>query len=378
MLRKVTILLVVLLAFPLASQAADDSGPDMTSTQQEAETTIWRWPEAGISFEYPSDWTFQRADNFEFVLQSSGEVPRGMGMQLFPLEEGDTLVSVFDDFATEIGAELEEIEVGGVDAVRVQLPEDAGRQSVMVAYLHAEEGIALMSFSGLVEDWDVFSGQIDQILGTASISTLSLDVELLNQQMQVNFEEGEVLSVGEADADVRIVEVIDFSCPHCANYSPSINRVIHDYVAPGDLKIEFYTVTWVGDELSETAASAQYCAASLGFGWDVHELLFDLQRTEGRDFFSNENLIEAVTGLDADTEGFAECMESGQFKALIERDLKIAEDYDAQGTPAVLVSESDAEPAHVLNSAGEPYRGGVPLLLLYNQIDTLLASNQEF
>jgi predicted DsbA family dithiol-disulfide isomerase len=353
--------LVLLMAFPLAAHAQDA-----------AETSTWHWPETGIRFEYPADWSFEPVEGFEFVLQASDEIPRGMGLQVFPLAEGDTLSDVFESISEEMGVEAEIIELGGVDAMMLALPEDSGRQSLLVGYTPDEASLVLISFSSATEIWDDFSGQIDQVMESAIITEIALDAEILNEQMLANFEADQTLSVGEADAGVLLVEVIDFSCPHCANYAPSIERLIQDYVMSGDMKIEFHTVTFVGHELSVVAANAQYCATSLGFGWDMHDLLFHLQLTEGRDFFSNENLIAAVTSAELDAEGFAECLEANTYNDLVQRDAEIAEGLDVQGTPAVLLAVSDDEPAHLSGADGEPIRGGVRLVVLYQQIDALL------
>jgi predicted DsbA family dithiol-disulfide isomerase len=349
------------MVFPLAAQAQDA-----------AETSTWHWPETGIRFEYPADWSFERVEGFEFVLQASDELPRGMGLQVFPLVEGDTLSDVFESISEEMGVEAETIELGGVDAMMLVLPEDSGRQSLLVGYTPDEASLVLISFSSATEIWDDFSGQIDQVMESAIITEVALDAEILNEQMLANFEADQTLSVGEADADVLLIEVIDFSCPHCANYVPSIERLIQDYVMSGDMKIEFHTVTFVGHELSVVASNAQYCATSLGFGWDMHDLLFHLQLTEGREFFSNENLIAAVTSAELDSEGFAECLEANTYNDLVERDIAYGEENDVQGTPSILLGASDEEPAYLSGADGEPIRGGVRLVVLYQQVDALL------
>jgi len=360
-LRKLIAVLVLLMVIPLAAHAQDA-----------AQTSTWHWPETGIRFDYPAEWSFERVDGFEFVLQSSDAVPRGMGLQVFPLTEGDTLSSIFETLGEETGAQAEAIDLGGVEAMMLELPEDSGRQSVLLGYTPAEASLVLISFSSATEAWDDFSVQIDQIVDSANVTVVELDVDALNEQMLANFEEDQTLGVGAADADVQLVEVIDFSCPHCANYAPSVERLIQDYVMSGDMKINFYTVTFVGNELSVVAANAQYCATSLGFGWDMHDMLFHLQLTEGRQFFTNENLIEAVIFAGLGSEDFAACLEANTFNELVERDAEIADGYDVQGTPSVLVAPAGEEPSYLLNPDGEPVRGGVRLVALYQHVDGLL------
>jgi protein-disulfide isomerase len=132
----------------------------------------------------------------------------------------------------------------------------------------------------------------------------------------------------------------------------------------------------VGEELSQVAAEAQYCAASLGFGWRAHQALFEIQRVEGAQGFSTANVTETLSALEGvDGEAFATCLSERRYRELWERDTEYIREAGVTGTPSILFGTA-TEPAALLTDAnGEPRSGGIRLSEVYNYLDSLLTAS---
>ena len=65
---------------------------------------------------------------------------------------------------------------------------------------------------------------------------------------------------GSPTAPVRVVEFLDFSCPHCLAYVPTMHAFIDSYVRTGKARLEWRYVTFVGHAYSEVASAAAVCA----------------------------------------------------------------------------------------------------------------------
>ena len=355
--------LLLILAFSLPVQA------------QESETLHWRWPEYGLAFDYPADWVPQAQDNFEFILASPTN--SFVGLQASPLTDDENIDSVFDEIAGNLNAEITSFELDGVDARSLFIPgEGDGLQARLIGYTTESGTMVLLLFGGSPSEWEAFEPQINALLDSIVISRLKLNTDELDNMLTESFKADETLRLGNADAPVTIVEVIDFSCPHCANYSISIERIIQDYVLPGNAQLTLKLVTFVGQELSEVAVQAEYCAASLGFGWQMHGLLFDIHVNEGSANFTPEFLNEAVAErLDVDTEAFTACLADGTYAHLLEQEQDIIDEYNVTGTPSILFAAGDETPDYIRTTGDEPVRGGVRLIRVYEYLDELLGTD---
>jgi protein-disulfide isomerase len=384
-LRNIMILVVLLVALPVSVQAADPSLPSSNGIYQTDETELatWRAPEFGLTFQYPANWQSFSDPSFEFILIASqsedGTVTEFMGMQSRVLAEDETMRVYFDQFQSTYGGETEATEFAGQEALSLPIPPDAsGSQVLLIGFMADESRFALLIFSGTAENWEAFSGQIDGIVSSAEVTPLSLDVAALDAQMLANFEEEKILRLGNREAGVTLVEVLDFSCPHCADYESDIERVIQDYVNPEQVLLEFRIATFVRGELSEVAAEAQYCAASLGFGWRAHQALFEIQRSQGAEGFTVGNVTETLSALEGvDGQAFSECLSERRYRELWERDMDYIGDVGVGGTPSILFGTATEPPALLTDANGEPRSGGIRLNEVYDYLDSLLADSDS-
>jgi protein-disulfide isomerase len=370
--KKLLLSLVLLLALlPLTPLHAQDS----------AESKLWRWPELGLSMEYPADWSFAlNQNNFVFVLfapqSEDATSPDFVGLQLGNLGPDESVATYFEAFSQQTGVAYEETSFGNLQALSLETPKDVnGFRGRLIGFAPSETQIALLIFYGAADNWDAFQATIESILASAEVAPLALDTERLNAQMQSTLAEEGVLGVGDMAAPVRVMEVLDFSCPHCVDYSNSVSRLVQDYELgeKADVRLIFNLQTFVGGEVSQTAALAAYCAAELGRGWDFHKALFALYESNGRAAYSAESIQRVAASVELDGEALATCISDKRYADALTRDAQTAEALGVTGTPAILFARGDEEFAFLTNSRGEALGGGLPLVAVYDHLDNLLA-----
>jgi protein-disulfide isomerase len=155
--------------------------------------------------------------------------------------------------------------------------------------------------------------------------------------------------VGDPDAPVTLQIYADYQCPHCRTFANQIEpQLIEDYVAPGDVRIEFLDFTVVGvpglDALSDDsresvqAAEAAMCAAEQDAYLSYRSALFSGEMRPNSGAFSDENLIAMADELGLDTERFTECLETGVYEDAVISFVYLAIERGVQGTPSLSIN----------------------------------------
>jgi predicted DsbA family dithiol-disulfide isomerase len=146
---------------------------------------------------------------------------------------------------------------------------------------------------------------------------------------------------GPEDAPVTIVEFSDYQCPFCRRAEPTVSEVLARYEG----KIRFVFRHFPLDRIhpqARGASEAAACADKQGKFWEYHSALF--AENAQLDRASLDALAEQ---LELDTAAFASCLEEGQTKELVEKDLQAGSEAGVTGTPAFFIN-------------GIPLRGAVP------------------
>jgi protein-disulfide isomerase len=156
---------------------------------------------------------------------------------------------------------------------------------------------------------------------------------------------------GLADAPVTIVEYGDFQCPSCGAFARSTApELIRRYVDTGKAKIIWKNFPWIGGE-SKLAAQAAACAGAQGRFWEYHDYLFAHQRGENAGAFSVANLKSFATALTLDRPSFDACLDSGRYRAVVEKDASEVRALGLTGTPTFIINGTrvvGAQPIEVL------------------------------
>ena len=155
--------------------------------------------------------------------------------------------------------------------------------------------------------------------------------------------------VGDPDARVTLQIYADYQCPHCRNFAQIIEpQLIADYVASGDVRIEYLDFTVIGvpsihalpDDALESvqAAEAAMCAAEQDGYMAYRTTLFtgDLKPNSGA--FSNENLIAVADDQGLDVDRFTDCLENGVYEDAVIGFVYQAVDRGVEGTPSFSIN----------------------------------------
>jgi len=188
--------------------------------------------------------------------------------------------------------------------------------------------------------------------------------------------------LGNPDAEIKIVEYSDTSCPFCKQFHPTMERIMDEYGKDG-------RVAWVyrhfplnkpdslGRMLHPNAgkeAEAMECAAELGGNqkfWEYASRLYNVTPAvtgatpEGLPLTELPNIAEYV-GLDRAK--FESCLASGRYADEVEEDYVDGLNAGVLGTPFSYI---------ITKSGGKvPINGALPYADIKKAIDTLLAQSQ--
>jgi protein-disulfide isomerase len=161
------------------------------------------------------------------------------------------------------------------------------------------------------------------------------------------------LVLGDAKAPVRVVEFADLQCPFCRDYTLStMPDIVKRYVRPGDVRMEFRSLAFIGADSVRAARVAQ-AAAQQGKLWNFVDLAYRNQGKENSGWATDallRRLAGAVPGLDADR-AFAARNGTAVTGALKAADT-LATASGVQSTPTFLVGRGSALKA--VDAAGLP------------------------
>ncbi len=149
--------------------------------------------------------------------------------------------------------------------------------------------------------------------------------------------------LGNKDADIVIVEFLDFECPFC--------KRIHTF--PRKIQEEFKDkVVWVFRHLPlpfhEPYATREALAVECAYEQQqidgymkMHDKIFG-----GEGKYSEEKLVSFAEEIGLDKEKFRTCLTEERYKKRIERDLKQAQTVGAQGTPTIFILDRKNQKAY--------------------------------
>lgn len=189
-------------------------------------------------------------------------------------------------------------------------------------------------------------------------------------------------SWGSPTALVTLVVFSDFQCPYCSRVEPALTQVRQSY-GPQNVRIVWKNQPLSFHERARPAAEAAMGVFALGGNdafWKMHTTLFQHQ-TE----LTDANLLAWGAQSGVDGAALRAGLESGRFRAKVDRDHEEALKAGVQGTPATFVNGilvSGAQPFESfravvdeeLEKAESVLRQGIPRTELYA---ALSRSNHE-
>lgn len=159
--------------------------------------------------------------------------------------------------------------------------------------------------------------------------------------------------LGDADAELTIIEFSDFQCPYCKRVrDDAIRQVEEQYIKTGKVKLVYRDFPLSNiHPLAQKAAEASECADDQGKFWEYHDKIFEQQSS-----LSLSSLKSWAGDLGLNTNEFNSCLDSGKHTDEVNNDLKDASSAGARGTPYFIVGNqilSGAQPFSAFQAAIE-------------------------
>jgi protein-disulfide isomerase len=136
---------------------------------------------------------------------------------------------------------------------------------------------------------------------------------------------------GAPDAAVTIVAFSDLQCSFCARANATVEQALAKY--PGRVRWVFKHFPLESHTDAPLAHRAALAAHRQGRFWEMHDAIFAKQRTMKR-----ADLLAHAAALKLDLTRFTADLDSDQFTAVIDRDMKEGAKVGVEGTPTFFVN----------------------------------------
>ncbi|MBR7834471.1 thioredoxin domain-containing protein [Actinospica durhamensis] len=151
---------------------------------------------------------------------------------------------------------------------------------------------------------------------------------------------------GSPDAKVTMTVFEDVRCPYCDIFELGARDIYKQFVAAGEVKVEFHIVKLIdindqanGENASGSreGGSALACAQNAGLFDQYHDVLYDSQPSETTDPWSDPSaliaLAKQVPGLD--TAAFESCVTNTTYGGWVDQNWADFNTLKLQGTPTI-------------------------------------------
>jgi protein-disulfide isomerase len=140
-------------------------------------------------------------------------------------------------------------------------------------------------------------------------------------------------TLGPNNAPVKIVEFLDFTCPHCKNFSLNIlPKIKKDYVSTGLVQIIFKNFPL--NVYSQKLALAGQCAFEQNKFWEFYDFIFTKENK-----MTDEEIKNVAKNLNLNVQQFSECFDSQKYLKEIEEDLQDGISVGVNGTPSFFINK---------------------------------------
>ncbi len=138
---------------------------------------------------------------------------------------------------------------------------------------------------------------------------------------------------GNKDATVTLIEYLDFECEACGAYYPLMKQLSEEFKTDVRFVNRYFPLP--GHKNGMNAALAVEAASKQGKYWEMHNLLFENQKTWGEKQVSTPAVFEGYAKqLGLNLEQFKKDVSSKEVKDRVERDKSSGQQLGVSGTPS--------------------------------------------
>jgi protein-disulfide isomerase len=166
--------------------------------------------------------------------------------------------------------------------------------------------------------------------------------------------------LGDKNAKVTIIEFSDYECPFCKrHFTDTYPQLVKEYIDKGLVKLVFRDLPLSFHQNAPKEAEAAECARKQGGDsvyFKFHDQIFTKTTSNGTGLALTE-LPKIASNLGLDSNKFQKCLDSGEMKSEVDKDLSDAGKVGANGTPAFFIGKStdDGTIEAPLTSGAQPF-----------------------
>lgn len=170
---------------------------------------------------------------------------------------------------------------------------------------------------------------------------------------------------GADSAQVTIIELSDFQCPYCRDFSTTTYRQIDSaYIQTGKARLLYINLPLSSHRQAFTAAEAAMCAGVQGKFWPMHDRLFATQREWNGQADAGQRFERFAQELRLNMADWRDCTANDRTASIIVADAMQAAEARINGTPTFILNSRNGQRA---------LTGAVPFDQFAREMDALLA-----
>lgn len=147
--------------------------------------------------------------------------------------------------------------------------------------------------------------------------------------------------LGDKNAPVTFIEFSDFQCPFCRKFwKDTLPQIKKEYIDTGKVKFVYRDFPLSFHQGAAPAAEGAECAEEQGKFWELHDTIFEEQEKQGSGTiqFTADDVKKWAAKIGLNTSKFNQCLDSGKYKAEVEKDIADGTTAGATGTPALFIN----------------------------------------
>lgn len=142
---------------------------------------------------------------------------------------------------------------------------------------------------------------------------------------------------GPAEAPITLVEYLDFECEACRAYYPTVKQLKEEYKDNIRFVVRYFPLP--GHKNSMTSALAVEAAGKQGKFWEMHDVLYENQRSWGEKGKADPKVFEEYAKqIGLDIEKYKNDVTSNELKDRVNRDKNSGISLGVQGTPTFFIN----------------------------------------
>jgi thiol:disulfide interchange protein DsbA len=133
---------------------------------------------------------------------------------------------------------------------------------------------------------------------------------------------------------IEVVEMFWYGCPHCYAFEPTINPWVDKL--PEDVK--FVRIPAMFGGIWDVHGQMFVTLEAMGVEHKVHSAVFDAINQQRKKLATPEEMADFLVTQGVDRDAFLKTYNSFGVKSRVEKDKKLAEAYQIQGVPVMIVN----------------------------------------